>query len=154
MSFGKAKAPPGEPSGAFVLATSYSRTTYRRTTIGAAAFHFRVRNGNGWCHCAMITRVRNRTGGFAAFAATQARSRPLLMTIGGNRHGRSVNGRCLTFRKNTISDIKPQTSEIKLHLTGSLKSTYRGWEQHLRASFYFEIIRLLCLRPRIASGQR
>src|SRR5213595_223385 len=42
--------------GAFVLATSYSRTTYRRTTIGAAAFHFRVRNGNGWCHCAMITR--------------------------------------------------------------------------------------------------
>src|ERR1051326_3723134 len=42
--------------GAFVLATSYSRTTYRRTTIGAAAFHFRVRNGNGWCHCAIITR--------------------------------------------------------------------------------------------------
>ena len=35
---------------------SYSRTTYRRTTIGAAAFHFRVRNGNGWFHCAMITR--------------------------------------------------------------------------------------------------
>src|SRR4051812_49474396 len=63
MSFGKAKAPPGEPSGAFVLATSYSRTTYRRTTIGAAAFHFRVRNGNGWCHCAIITRVRCRTGG-------------------------------------------------------------------------------------------
>jgi hypothetical protein len=43
-------------NGAFVLATSYSRTTYRRTTIGAAAFHFRVRNGNGWGHCAMITR--------------------------------------------------------------------------------------------------
>ncbi len=38
------------------LATSYSRTTYRRTTIGAAAFHFRVRNGNGWGHCARITR--------------------------------------------------------------------------------------------------
>src|SRR5258708_7798913 len=35
---------------------SYSRTTYRSTTIGAAAFHFRVRNGNGWDHCAMITR--------------------------------------------------------------------------------------------------
>src|SRR6187402_3323890 len=43
-------------SGRFVLATSYSRTTYRRTTIGAAAFHFRVRNGNGWGHCAVITR--------------------------------------------------------------------------------------------------
>src|SRR3979411_1059349 len=62
-------------SGALVLATSYSRTTYRRTTIGAAAFHCRVRNGNGWCHCAIITRVRNRYGGFAAFAATQARGR-------------------------------------------------------------------------------
>ncbi len=51
------------PVGFLVLATSYSRTAYRRTTIGAAAFHFRVRNGNGWCHRAIITRVRNRTGG-------------------------------------------------------------------------------------------
>src|SRR5437016_14561036 len=52
-----------EPSGVFILATSYSRTTFRRTTIGAAAFHCRVRNGNGWCHCAIVTRVRCRTGG-------------------------------------------------------------------------------------------
>src|ERR1700693_4842541 len=49
-------------SGCLVLATSYSRTAYRRTTIGAAAFHCRVRNGNGWGHCAIVTRVRNRTG--------------------------------------------------------------------------------------------
>jgi hypothetical protein len=49
-------------TGFSVLATSYSRTTYRRTTIGAAAFHFRVRNGNGWFHRARVTRVRNRTG--------------------------------------------------------------------------------------------
>ena len=35
-----------------ILATTYSRTTYRCTTIGSAAFHFRVRNGNGWIHCA------------------------------------------------------------------------------------------------------
>src|SRR5204862_7679260 len=48
--------------GCSILATSYSRTAYRRTTIGAAAFHCRVRNGNGWGHCAIITRVRNRTG--------------------------------------------------------------------------------------------
>ena len=47
-------------SGPLNLATSYSRTTYRCTTIGAAAFHFRVRDGNGWCHRAMITRGRNR----------------------------------------------------------------------------------------------
>ena len=43
-------------TGVFVLATSYSRTAYRRTTIGAAAFHCRVRNGNGWGHCAIVTR--------------------------------------------------------------------------------------------------
>ena len=28
------------------------------TTIGACAFHFRVREGIGWCHTAMITRER------------------------------------------------------------------------------------------------
>ena len=53
------KKEPQAPSGTWgssTLAMSYSRTTYRCTTIGAAAFHFRVRNGNGWCHCAMITR--------------------------------------------------------------------------------------------------
>ena len=54
------------PVGFLILATSYSRTAYRRTTIGAAAFHCRVRNGNGWGHCAMVTRVRCRTGGTAA----------------------------------------------------------------------------------------
>ena len=43
-------------NGLVTLATSYFRTTYRGTIIGAAAFHFRVRNGNGWCHCAEITR--------------------------------------------------------------------------------------------------
>src|SRR3954469_13788885 len=42
--------------GEGILATSYFRTPLRRTIIGAAAFHFRVRNGNGWGHCAMITR--------------------------------------------------------------------------------------------------
>src|SRR5712675_2626286 len=47
-------------TGVFILATSYSRTACRRTTIGAAAFHFRVRNGNGWCHCAIVTRAEQR----------------------------------------------------------------------------------------------
>src|SRR4029077_3339691 len=46
--------------GFSVLATSYSRTAYRRTTIGAAAFHCRVRNGNGWGHCASVTREESR----------------------------------------------------------------------------------------------
>ena len=48
-------------NGLFVLATSYSRTAYRRTTIGAAAFHFRVRNENGWDHRAIVTRSEPRT---------------------------------------------------------------------------------------------
>ena len=38
------------------LATTYSHKTYRLTTIGAAAFHFRVRNGTGWFHHALVTR--------------------------------------------------------------------------------------------------
>src|SRR3989442_8461456 len=62
MSRQKLKARWHSANGLLVLATSYSRTAYRRTTIGAAAFHCRVRNGNGWGHCANVTRVRNRTG--------------------------------------------------------------------------------------------
>src|SRR6266496_4828023 len=64
------------PVGFLVLATSYSRTACRRTTIGAAAFHFRVRNGNGWSHCARVTRVRNRTG--ISLLCSDASARPNL----------------------------------------------------------------------------
>ena len=42
--------------GCCILATSYFRGAYRPTIIGATVFHFRVRNGNGWDHRAMITR--------------------------------------------------------------------------------------------------
>ena len=42
------------------LATTYSHRTYRPTTIGAAAFHFRVRNGTGWFHRALVTRGQPR----------------------------------------------------------------------------------------------
>jgi len=42
----------------FNLATTYSHRTYRPTTIGAEAFHFRVRNGTGWFHLALVTRGR------------------------------------------------------------------------------------------------
>lgn len=49
--------------GRSVLATTYSRTAYRCTTIGAVAFHFRVRDGNGWFHYARVTRVGCPTGG-------------------------------------------------------------------------------------------
>ena len=49
--------------GELNLAATYSHTAFRRTTIGATAFHFRVRDGTGWFHCAMATRIRNRTTG-------------------------------------------------------------------------------------------
>ena len=38
------------------LAATYSHRTCRPNTIGAAAFHFRVRNGTGWFHRALVTR--------------------------------------------------------------------------------------------------
>jgi hypothetical protein len=83
-------------AGRLVLATSYSRTTYRRTTIGAAAFHFRVRNGNGWCHCAMITRVRNRTG-ISILRIEAFRSRPL--AVANLLKNRAADSLISTYRK-------------------------------------------------------
>ena len=44
-------------SGFMVLATTYSRTTYRCTTIGERSFHFRVRYGNGWGQASKVTRL-------------------------------------------------------------------------------------------------
>ena len=52
----KSPAPCFHRRRGVTLAMSYFRTTYRSTIIGAAAFHFRVRNGNGWDHRAGITR--------------------------------------------------------------------------------------------------
>ena len=56
---GKRK-PPQESLRGFwckALAMTYSRMRMH-TTIGAAAFHFRVRNGIGWFHSAMVARER------------------------------------------------------------------------------------------------
>ena len=62
LPWGQAKKEPGsnclEPG--IYLATTYSHKTYRLTTIGAAAFHFRVRNGTGWFHRALVTRGQSR----------------------------------------------------------------------------------------------
>ena len=41
----------------FTLAAIYSRGTCRPTTIDVLMFHFRVRNGTGWGHQAMTTRL-------------------------------------------------------------------------------------------------
>ena len=42
----------------FTLAAIYSRGTCRPTTIDVLMFHFRVRNGTGWGHQAMTTRLQ------------------------------------------------------------------------------------------------
>lgn len=46
-----------------IPAATYSCGTYRPTTIGAAAFHFRVRNGTGWYHCALATGLQGEEVG-------------------------------------------------------------------------------------------
>ena len=58
LALARTKKEPGpDCSGPGIyLATTYSHKTYRLTTIGAAAFHFRVRNGTGWFHHALVTR--------------------------------------------------------------------------------------------------
>jgi hypothetical protein len=62
----KKRAPPLLSKGrGQYLATTYSHRTCRPTTIGAAAFHFRVRNGTGWFHRALVTRGQSSCGGFA-----------------------------------------------------------------------------------------
>jgi hypothetical protein len=56
--FGKKKSPGSfRDPGLKILATAYSRTSYTSTTIGERAFHFRVRDGNGWGHASKVTRV-------------------------------------------------------------------------------------------------
>ncbi len=105
----KCKSPAEiNPAGLLVLATSYSRTAYRRTTIGAAAFHCRVRNGNGWGHCAIVTRGPSRAGNCGA----SHRERPTRISGDGGVHrgGRpiiSLRGqrpRLQHFQKNMISN--------------------------------------------------
>ena len=44
------------------LATSYSRTSGRRTTLGDGALDFRVRNGNGYDSSSMVTSKRGKLG--------------------------------------------------------------------------------------------
>src|SRR5204862_8081572 len=81
-------------AGHSVLATSYSRTACRRTTIGAAAFHCRVRNGNGWCHCVNVTRDLSRASGCGA-----SRRRGSLETM--SIFQRTADSLISTYRVNT-----------------------------------------------------
>ena len=151
-------------TGVFVLATSYSRTAFRRTTIGAAAFHCRVRNGNGWCHCATVTRVRRRTGE----SPFSRRGEPM-PNSGDWRPPRRTPYNLISKEHDFQSAIRNRKSAIS---SGSLISTYGERDSRFvtslqrnfapdsrlnvstihatsRASFCFEIFPLLCLPSRL-----
>jgi hypothetical protein len=68
VSSGPQKQTPafGGGLGRKTLAMTYSRMRLH-TTIGAAAFHFRVRDGIGWFHSAMFTRERVEGRGQVGF---------------------------------------------------------------------------------------
>ena len=51
-----------DPEDKKKLATSYSRTSGRRTTLGDGALDFRVRNGNGYDSSSMVTSKRGKLG--------------------------------------------------------------------------------------------
>ena len=146
-------------TGVFVLATSYSRTAFRRTTIGAAAFHFRVRNGNGWCHHANVTRAEKRlrcsalacdtrffTSGASHSEAATVDSR---FSVHDSDFQRAADPLTPTYRKkNVIRD--------SLHCyIGFSDSRFNVSTIHgtSRASFCFEIFPLLCL-PLRKSAER
>lgn len=108
------------------LATTYSHRTCRPTTIGAAAFHFRVRNGTGWFHRALATRGQPRSIGAGTLAVRHhlANFPPTVIptAFGHPPLGRSLTstrrssifstinlpGSCAALRKTAISNgIKP-----------------------------------------------
>ena len=74
------------------LATSYFRTTYRSTIIGAKAFHFRVRNGNGWGHFAGITRSLIPRLGLVSFGERRLELGFRLLMTTGIKHRRFAGG--------------------------------------------------------------
>ena len=63
----------------FTLAAIYSRGTCRPTTIDVLMFHFRVRNGTGWDHQAMTTRLQEALLGLAACLGYHLRLRVLFI---------------------------------------------------------------------------
>ena len=78
------------------LAMTYSRMRLH-TTIGAAAFHFRVRDGIGWFHSAMFTRERvEGRGQFGFWPSCRAHA---LMGLGRNKVG--TTARCVIEAKTT-----------------------------------------------------
>jgi hypothetical protein len=141
------------PAGFLVLATSYSRTTFRRTTIGAAAFHFRVRNGNGWGHCARVTRKLRR---LAAQLSGELKISDCRLPIVRRRQRQRLQ-QSIFKEQDFQSALANRKSAIS---SGSLISTYRFQEvprsataATIRLRFVLRSFDLLCLlEPRKHSG--
>ena len=142
------------PVGFLVLAMSYSRTAYRRTTIGAAAFHFRVRNGNGWCHRAIITRILDRNLG-AEFWRIEDLKLPIAncssatstIKFSKNIDYKSSNLKSAIFNCR-FSDIYIQEEECDSrfvgHYIGFSDSRFND-SRNLKSFVLFEIFHLFCL---------
>ena len=118
-------------AGRSVLATSYSRTAYRRTTIGAAAFHCRVRNGNGWGHCAMITRGPSRTGS-SLLRSEAGANRRLWGPRGDSEPGVA---RSIAYKAKFQKNYQQSTKSLSTSGADSLASTYRKRKRTLRLRF-------------------
>ena len=69
----------GNGFGGNKLATAYSCVTFRQATIGFAAFHFRVRDGNGWAHCGISPEIYSGRFACAVCAARLAGLTRVLM---------------------------------------------------------------------------
>jgi len=88
-----------------VLAITYSHKACRPTTIGVAAFHFRVRDGTGWGRGAMVTRRPPRNGCGAGFLMiTRAR---------GETGAGSLTFACRQNRRGQWSRQKPREKKKK-----------------------------------------
>ena len=87
---GQKKSPPPSllrETGKYLAAT-YSHRTCRPNTIGAAAFHFRVRNGTGWFHHALATRGQPRSIGAGSLMVGGLAGSPSYCLAAG--HNRSL----------------------------------------------------------------
>jgi hypothetical protein len=109
------------------LATTYSRGTCRPTTIGAAAFHFRVRDGNGWFHRAMVTRGRPEEGAIGTMGIRAGHGGPWerwrKRDDQGTAAGAAEKGACSGWERGGTGKA------------GSLATAYGVWEKEGRFTF-------------------
>ncbi len=91
------------------LATTYSPTSLRRSTIGAEAFNDRVRDGIGFGHLAIVTRPAKRGIREETHKTAAARSFLRRFPAGGAR--RALSGRALS-NENDQADRAISTGKL------------------------------------------